>query len=607
MASTSQSYRTVQSSNQPSASSSLLDSGEWSNYNSSEVSQRPLTPAESIIRQEWYTTLLANTLEYWENVRDLFTSAFLMKKLKAILKCLCLPYVVLERTLNGPRRQFRPQTGIMYLYVYLCVTVVLNLTVVLTEINLSMAEFNLLVALNELNGSTAEFNLTVAVNEITVWTAECVQKSFVIFSMFLAIFLMCYLYRFTYQTVDFPHSRRRLFRIFYEGGILIFGFSSFGYSIAAVIAFINECVKEPGTLYAQDVLSAIVACTKAIFILVQIVFLHFFYEARIPEESPHIEVIMAHLLGTNLALWFWTLCSEETREISNDCLGDTKKYFLPLFVEYLLLAASLFYQMWKDASTRNPTMSPLQRYIHQQLILPNNTIDTLSENGTDRNSLTSIAEAPRRHNPRSCLGFIIGGVFAAVFIVLVVFASLDIDGDHSSHKAHSIAILILYLAQICACFICQVSLQSHQLNPEHLSLDHEDILLYFSLIGIVLWEGLNAYTILLQNFPHASAVFVLTEAILAIAQQLFQTVTLVLLRRHKGTHDQCSIWICECIWFLLVTNLTLWVQNSFYIKVAITTPSKTLKSVGYIFRPLSIFYRFHSAVCCVLARSLFKS
>ena len=519
-------------------------------------------------------------------------------KLKAILKCLCLPCVVLEQTLNGPRRQFTPQTGIMYLYVFLCLTVVLNLT----------------VALNEIDGSTAEFNSTLALNKTKVSTAKCIQKSFVIFSMFLAIFLMWYLYRFTYQTVDFSHSRRGLFRIFYEGGIFLFGFLSLGYSVANVIGCFT-CGNTPDPLDSPRWLNAIVAATKAIFILVQIVFLHFFYEARIPEESPHIEVITAHLLGTNLALWFWTLCSEEAKEISNDCLGigDSKKYFLPLFVEYLLIAASLLYQIWKDSLTRDPTMSLLQCYINHQRTLSDNTIGTLSEDETDGNSASYVTVnniIARRHNPCSCLGIIVGGSFATLFLVFVVLAKIT-RKKSGYYIAYSVGVYILYLAQICACFICQVSLQSHQRNPEHLSLDHEDILLYFSLVGIVLWEGLLAYTILLR---HVSKVVDFGEGILAIAQLLFQTVTLVKLRRHRGAHDQCSIWICECIWFLMVTNLTQWVQDSFFIEVAITTPGKRYKtlqnelgSVKYIFYPLSIFYRFHSAVCCVLARPLFKS
>jgi hypothetical protein len=287
-------------------------------------------------------------------------------------------------------------------------------------------------------------------------------------------------------------------------------------------------------------------------------------------------------------------------------------------VEFLLLAASLFYEIWKNSSTRDQTMSLLQRYIREQRNLPDNTADSISENGTGTYSSSITRETPGRYNPKSCLGVIIGGSFAALFLVLVVFAKADLGGidNYGYHIAYSIGCYILYLAQMCACYICQVSLQSHQLNPKHLSLDHEDILLYFSLMGIVLWRGFHAYTILLRGFDVSGGIDFAGD-ILAIVQQLFQTVTLVKLRRYKGTQGQCSIWICECIWFLLVTNLTLWVQDSFFIELDITTPGERynklqhslhrLEAVRYIVHPLSIFYRFHSAVCCVLARPLYQS
>ena len=284
---TNRSYRTVNSNAAtPSVSSGLLESGSWSNYTSltNEVTQPSVTSTESTaIQQEWYETLHASVLEHWANVRDLFTEPsrrFLGKKLEAILRCLCLPCTVLVRTLDEPRRHFRPHIGIMYLYVYLCVTVVLNLMVVLTPLE-------------------------------NVRTAECIHKSFVIVSMFLAIFCMWHLYRFTYRTAEFPRSRGGLFRAFYQGGIRIFGFLSLGYSVAVVIGFVKCGTDQPGVSAASEVLNVVVAATKAIFILVQIVFLHFFYEARIPEESPHVEIIVAHLFGNNLALWLWTLISEE--------------------------------------------------------------------------------------------------------------------------------------------------------------------------------------------------------------------------------------------------------------------------------------------------------
>ena len=584
MASTSRSFETVVS-NEPSVSSYLLglgNSGSMYSSTNSEVSQRSITPAECIIRQEWYNTLYATLLEYRENICELFTGSwwpFLGGKLEAILRCLCLPCVVFTRTLNGRRRYFNPQTGIMYLYVYLCVTVVLNL----------------IPALH--------------VGKINISTAEDIPSYFVIISMFVALALMLYLLLVVYKTVEFPHSRGKLLRIFYGGGVCVFGFTSFGYSVSVVIQYIS----------CRQALDAVVTGVKALFILVQILFLHFFYEARIPEDSPYIDIIMAHLLGTNLGLWFWTLCSEAGSEIPKCISIDSlDKYFLPLFVEYSLLAASLLYQIWEHSSTRDPSMSLLQRYITQQSDLPENASrrDSLSENG-NTSSTSDITVRLRLHGLISGLGFIIGGFFAALFVVLVVFAHFDTgSSDQGYHIAYSVGTLTLYLTEVCACYICQLFLQPHQRNPERFSPDHEDILLYFSLVGIVLWEVFHAYSLLLSAcLNRGSRALDLGGDILGIAQHLFQTTTLVKLRRHQRMQGQCSVWICACLLFLVTTNLIFWVQDSFFIEVAITTPGEESVKleqdlgtvIGHIVHPLTIFYRFHSSVCCVLAWSIFRN
>ncbi len=62
MASTSQSIGTIDS-NEPSVTSYLLRTGSSGSTYTSEVSQRPVTPADGIIRQEWYYTLYATLLD----------------------------------------------------------------------------------------------------------------------------------------------------------------------------------------------------------------------------------------------------------------------------------------------------------------------------------------------------------------------------------------------------------------------------------------------------------------------------------------------------------------------------------------------------------------
>ena len=505
------------------------------------------------IPQVWHRRLSLTFLVEWTNIRNSF-AASLCTKLAAIWRCFCLPCCVLTRALSGRHRYFR-QNGISYLYVYLGITVILNIIAALK-----------------------------IENEISA--TKDIQKKFVIATMALAIILMLYLFINVYRTATFPRgSRGTLLRIFYDGGLYIFGFGTFGFSVAVVFDYV-QCGQK---------LNAAVSGIKAVFTFLQIVFFHCFYRARIPKATPCIEIILAHLLGTNLALWFWILCAEAA-ENTEECIGDVKKYFSPIFVEFLLLGASLFYQMWQDLNDGDS-----QR-------------QTETESGITIRPLTA---GSRSLHP----GPIIAGSFAAIFIVLIIFAHLSSD-KQGYHIAYSVGDILVHLAQICVCYICQLSLQFHrrdperyQGDPERFVLDHEDILLYFSLTGILLWEGFHAYSLALSGLNHVSGCVDLAADILAILEELFQTVTLVNLRSHRHTDAECSTWIRECLLFMLVTNLTLWFQDSFYIEIDITRPGERyialqhneLRTIGYIVHPLSIFYRFHSSVCCILAWYIFRA
>mgnify|MGYP002803946606 CR=1 FL=1 len=585
MAGRSQSYRTADS-NEPTVSSHLLHSGNSGLRYTSQPSQRSVTPAESIIHEEWFDTLYGALVDYWQNVGQLFDGtwrAFLGGKLEAILKCLCLPCAVLTRAISGRRRYFRPQAGVMYLYIYLCVAVILNLIVALKNIEISVAEE--------------------------------IQKYFVIVSASVAVVGMLYLFIFVYENVQLPEPRGTLLRVFYEGGTFIFGFSSFGFSVCVLYDYIS----------CGQVLDAIVTGVKTIFTVIQILFLHFFYEAKIPEDSPYVEVIIAQLLGTNLELWFWTVCSEEADETLRNCthypveLDHSEHYFSPFFVEYLLLAASLFYQVWKNLLPTDTATSSIQRHCQTCSchIIFNNTLEidnSPSEASHPSTSSNSTRRSRQNHSLGSGLGLFTGSCFAVLFLVLVLMSN-EIGSSHQSfYTAYSAGTFVLYFSQICACYICQLSLQSHQRDPKRFSLDHEDILLYISLAGILLWEGFHVYTLILSGLNNSSNVFYLTSDALAIVQHLFQAATLVKLRRHQRTQGQCSMWICECVLFLLITNLIFWAQDSFFFEVDITTPGERykklqhdLKPVGYILYPLSIFFRFQSAVCCIITWSIFRT
>ena len=547
------------------------------NFDSSYTNERPVTPAENIIREKWYDTLLSSFHHQWQDIKELYVGswrAFAAKKLEAIFRCFCLPCSGLRRALNGRRQYFKYQTGIMYLYVYLCFSVVVNLVVALKKVNFSMAEY--------------------------------IQKLFVMVSIVVAIVLMSYLYE-AVRVFGRLQTRGTLLRLFYEVGLSLFGIATFGYSLCIVI----------DNLSCGKMLDSIVTAMKAMFTLSQIPLLHYFYEARIPDDTPFIQITMAHLLGTNLALWFWTLCSEQAEEMLQECthypinLGNSEHYFTPLFVEYLLLAASLFYQIWSNLSTRGTDLAWIQRHCrscHCPISEAHQSEDAI--NTSDASEITN--EASRWSGGKGCF---VGSCFAAFFIVLVIMAT-DTDASHQSyHIAYSFGIFVLYFSQILACLICKLSLQSHQRDSARNSEDHEDLLLYFSLTGILLWHAFHVYSLVLNSDD--SRLIDIPKDLLAMLQHLFQTATLIDLRRHKPAPVQntshSSAWVCQCVLFLLATNLILWAEGSFFFKVDITTPGEKyiqmqhdLKAIGYIINPLSIFFRFHSSVCCIIAWDIFR-
>ena len=551
----------------------------------SDASQRSVTPAEELINQDWYDTLRSTFFTQWEYICELYGGSW-RRNIQAIFACICLPCSALNRALNERQTHFK-QSGIVYLYIYLGVTVVLN--------------------------------LVVALKNIHITTTEIIQKYFVLISMLVAVIWMMYLLLCIYQTVVFPETRRKPLHIFYKGGIYVFGLLSLGYSICIVTDYIA----------CEQILDAVVAVARSLFIIWQIWFLHYFYGAQIPGNTLHIHLIMAHLLGTNLALWFWTLCSEEADDFlkSKGCgdypvpLHSSRNYFSPLFVEYLLLAASLLYQIWKDLL---PTRSSPVHHCSTcscHVIRYRNMYENIDPDieSTRNNTTSSSADGTRarRRNPNSGVGFLISACFAVFFLVLVILSKLTGSSHQGYHIAYEIGIFFLYLSQICACYICQLSLQSHERHPrrhnsERFVPDHEDILLYLSLVGIVLWEGFHLYTLILDGLNYGSEVFDAVTDTLAITQHLFQTTTLVNMRRHQRTRGHHSSWLRECALFLAVTNFTLWIQDSFLMEVVITTPGERcnklqydLATVGYIIYPLSIFFRFHSGICSIIAWSIF--
>ena len=545
--------------------------------------RRPLTPLDTIVPEEtWWKSLCSSFCVDFDNIRwhGRPWCAFRDGKLAAILSCLCLPFRVLSRATG---MQLNPtsfqQLGIIYFYVLLCFTVVFNLV---------------------------EFKMTDDKSANNETPAHEARQYFVIVCMFLAIVAMLCLRLFTHRGVQYEQNDDAPLRIFLQGGLHLFGVVSMGHAVCEAI---ND-------FHCKHIIAAIVQCTKALYIVSQVLFLNRFYRARFPRDSSVlVRIALPHLLVTNLALWFWILCTEANGK-SHECiddkpikLDDSQKYLYPFFVEYLILAASLIYEPWKDLLL-TPEMPQQQCPL---CVNRANLNDQRTEESIELEIRNRNLSRRQRYIPSCGYGIVFGACSSAIFLVLVLASVNNAKAKNRDYfKAYSWCTLALYILEIVTCYVVQVSLESQRRKREHLSLDRDDFLLYVSLGGILLWEGFHLFSLLLKE--KADDISYVVD-VFACVQHFSQAVTLVNVRRHRSARNKNSAWIRECVLFLLITNVGWWIQDSFFLDAIIDSPGENhadfatidLEGFGYILKPMSIFFRFHSATCFYHAWSVFAA
>jgi hypothetical protein len=238
----------------------------------------------------------------------------------------------------------------------------------------------------------------------------------------------------------------------------------------------------------------------------------------------------------------------------------------------------------------------------------------------------------------------IGTIYVAVFLVLMLWAISD--ADNSTHNncnekktvnetkivnnqteylitksetnhdlsgsfiGYCYGSVVMYLSMISACYIILASLRSPNNLQRIRSIDYDDVLLYISLMGILLLEGFHVVSKILgkRRYFHLVAV-----DISGTVQHLTQAVTLMSLSHYRGaTSRRNRAWICECILFLLLTNLAWWIEDSFYLKKNLTRPGEVctiegLETYGTIVKPMVIFFRFHSATYFYNAWTIYRA
>ena len=514
----------------------------------------------------WYMRLLSELCDAWKNVRDLWQTRDCWSKLSAIICFVLLPVRVIRRAASPHNHVTIPDhASVCYLSLLMCYTFVINLV-----------ESN-----NDPTGGNRKRR--------DVFMSCC---------MVLAIAAMLYIYLYTKDGVRHDTCHDAPIRIFFLGGLYLFGFASMFNSFFLAYDEWNCKPKQKEFHYKS---AATVQIVKALFVVTETLFLGYFHEACFPLDTMFLQISLAHLLGTNLALWFWTLCEETKTSPIYYCKKPEldQIYFYPVFVEYLILALAILYRLWKNLSRGEETVCRFcknwTRYLYH------------SQTSEEENNEEPDVSFRLRYIPRCGFGIMFGTIYVGVFLLILLLAiSEAAKHRHKDHeqmpffKTYCYGSLVMYLSMMFACYIILASLRSPNNVRRIRSVDYDDVLLYISLMGILLLEGFHVISKRLakENEAHFHVVAV---DVSGTVQHLTQVVTLMNLSHLRGaTSRHNRVWICECILFLFLTNIAWWIEDSFYLGPYLNRPGEVdhtidSKTYGNIVKPMVIFFRFHSA------------
>ncbi|XP_054167361.1 proton channel OtopLc-like [Oppia nitens] len=293
-------------------------------------------------------------------------------------------------------------------------------------------------------------------------------------------------------------------------------------------------------------------------------------------------------------------CQKEN--IMGTILSDASPYLYPFIVEYSLIGAAFLYVMWStigrgkrnnlcngNDNSSTPT-SPISS--------PGLQIDNLSTSSGQTYSTTTPALY-------SCLGsskgLFSGFLFLAVsvtaliiFFVLVHNPNYKLMATLISDISHS-ALLILSCIAILLGFI-----KTRRLKFQPADGGLRDLLLRVAAFGLYIYSffGVIAGAMELNSVQH---LLVLATSALTILQVTLQSLFISdVVCRKRSSQKQPGR---QLITFLLINNLTLWIIYTFEMQKVEASPLQ-LSVYGYttwaliirITLPLSIFYRFHSAI-----------
>ncbi|XP_075676746.1 proton channel OtopLc-like isoform X2 [Dermatophagoides pteronyssinus] len=307
----------------------------------------------------------------------------------------------------------------------------------------------------------------------------------------------------------------------------------------------------------------------------------------------------------------------QNENVMGSILLNASPYLYPFIVEYSLIAAAFLYIMWSSIGKKfmlsyeadmTDSSTSCQHHHHHHHSHQHHHHNQMQIDDLSSSSRTSSYQ--NLSALYSCLGsskgLFTGFLFLAIsvtsliiFFVLVHHPNYNLMASLLSDISHSI-LLILSSFAILIGFFKMRNLKFLPAMRDTADGGLRDLLLRIAAFGLYAYSlfGVIASSFELNSLQHIT---VLITSILTIVQVTLQTLFIsdVVCRKRTGQKQSGR----QLITFLLITNLTLWIVYTFVMQKLEASPIQ-LKVFGFttwtlilrITLPLSIFYRFHSAI-----------
>ncbi|XP_033103406.1 proton channel OtopLc-like [Anneissia japonica] len=433
-------------------------------------------------------------------------------------------------------------------------------------------------------------------------------------------------------------------------GIYLFGTGVIVYSIFRFVQGV-QCLFHYREPFIVLVIYLIFDVSRIIFITVQLIFFRVFKTA-VMVSTCWFRYTFTLIIAANMCCWFEVMSMEAKErlnvttqwtpmDINNDIqelderhiscylnsttaldhkIGTVRSTLVPFVSEYSIMAAGILFRYWECLLNNYPLKSNVgEEEADSLLVNEPDVFDSQPQSRLERNTTSS----PRRRY--HCRSYLLPFIATLISILLLVSASLMFKNDDGKFVLYANVAYIFIEAgsNFCMCFVAYFAFKyiSPLKYDRQKYLNNNEILCLISIVGLII---INICTILssVAELLHRAndtielilCVGNLLESLTGMVEGWLQTSLIIAVRR-RLLEDRNQSCLKECLLYLAIGNLAMWIHDSFIATNLYNIESmpnvwffgeSTWNVVNLLFVPIVIYYRFHNCIMFTGAYVSFK-